>query len=263
MTETQALERCRDGDPQAFRHLVDQHQDVLFRTATLMTGSQSLAEVQVRKALHSAWHGLRAVRCRAPVKPWLVRILVRQDSDRDPRAIPSVRPSHYPRLRHLPPPLGPGETDPQRHQVRRAFGSLGRADRHALILCYFADLSDSQLASVLGLPGDAAEAIRQRALRRLRNRLQTNGAYAVDGAGPFASDQALVDALRDYFTSATAALSVPADLWDVHESRAPNRSCVDRIRRKVLAAAQRFWTPLAATGGAAALASAIVCAVTA
>ena len=130
MTETQALERCRDGDPQAFRHLVDQHQDVLFRTATLMTGSQSLAEVQVRKALHSAWHGLRAVRCRAPVKPWLVRILVRQDSDRDPRAIPSVRPSHYPRLRHLPPPLGPGETDPQRHQVRRAFGSLGPADRH-------------------------------------------------------------------------------------------------------------------------------------
>lgn len=263
MTDTQALQRCRHGDPQAFRHLVDQHQDVLIGTATLMTGSQSLAEVQVRKALHSAWYGLQAARWRAPVKPWLIRILVRQDSDRDPRAIPSVRPSHHPRLRHLPPPLDPGETDPERHQVRRAFGSLGPADRHALILCYFADLSDSQLASVLGLPGDAGESIRQRALRRLRNRLQTNGVYEVDGAGRFASDQALIAALREYFTSATAALSVPPDLWDGHESRSPRRSCVDRIRRKVLAAAQRFWTPLAATGGAAALASAIVCAATA
>ena len=105
--------------------------------------------------------------------------------------------------------------------------------------------------------------MRHRALRRLRYRLQAMGAHAVDGAGPFASDQELITALRNYFNSATAALAAPADLWDVLESRAPNRSCVARIRRRVLAAAQRFWTPLAATGGAAALASAVVCTATA
>ncbi len=262
MTESQALQRSQHGDPQAFRHLVARHQDVLFRTATLMTGSQSLAEVQVREVLRAAWHGLWSAEP-TRVRPWLMRILVRQESDRSSSSTPTVRSPYRARLRQLPPPLEPGETDPQRHQVRRAFGSLGPVDRHALILSYFANLSDPQLAVVLGLPEGAAESMRHRALRRLRYRLQASDAYAVDGAGPFASDGELIAALGDYFNSATAALAVPADLWDVLESRAPNRSRVARIRRRFQAAAQRFWTPLAATGGAAALASAVVCAATA
>lgn len=262
MTESQALQRSQHRDPEAFRHLVNRHQDVLFRTATLMSGSQSLAEVQVREVLRAAWQGLRAARP-APVKPWLMRILVRQETDRRSDSTPAGRPPCRARLRQFPPPLDPGETDPQRHQVRRAFGSLGPADRHALILCYFADLSDPQLAVVLGLPEGAAESMRHRALRRLRSQLQAIGADTVSGADPFASDQALITALRDYFNSATAALAVPADPWDVLESRAPNRSCLSRIRRRFLAAAQRFWTPLAATGGAAALTSAVVCVATA
>ena len=89
------------------------------------------------------------------------------------------------------------------------------------------------------------------------------GADADVPPGSFATDQALVDALRDYFSAATAALRVPADLWDALESRAPGPSWVTRIRRKVLAATSRFWTPLAATGAAAALASAVICAYTA
>lgn len=262
MTEFQALRRSQHGDPEAFRHLVSRHQDMLFRTTTLMTGSQSLAEVRVREVLRAAWHGLWSAGP-APVRPWLMRILVRQEAD---RRSPSNSAGHSPcraRLRQLPPPLDPREMDPQRHQVRRAFNSLGPVDRHALILCYFADLSEAQLAVVLGLPEDAAESMRHQALRRLRHRLHAIDAYAVDGMGPFASDRELIAALRDYFTLATTALAVPADLWDVLESRAPDRSRGSRIRRRFLAAAQRFWTPLAATGGAAALASAVVCAVTA
>ncbi|MDE2904156.1 MAG: hypothetical protein OXP73_14150 [Chloroflexota bacterium] len=262
MTESQALQRSRHSDPEAFRQLVDRHQDVLFRTATLMTGSQSVAEARVREVLRMAWHGLWAAGP-APVRPRLMRTLVRQETDRGSPSTPSVRPLYRARLRQIPPSPDPGETDPQRHQLRRAFGALGPVDRHALILSYFANLSDPQLAVVLGLREGAAESMRHRALRRLRSRLQAIGAQAVDGAGPFASDQELIVALGDYFNSVTAALAVPADLWDVLESRAPNRSRVARIRRRFQAAAQRFWTPLAATGGAAALASAVVCAATA
>ncbi len=263
MTESQALQRSQDGDPEAFRHLVDQYQDVLFRTATLMTGSQLLAEDQAREVLRAAWHGLQATGWIAPVKLWLVRILVRQETNRNPRPGPSVSSSDQLRLRQLPPPSNPDETDPRHCQIRRAFDALGLADRHILILCYFADLSDAQLASVLDVPRDSAETVRHRALRRLRNLLLALGAQAEDGAGSFASEQELIAALREYFNSATAALPVPADLWDGLESQAPNQSCLCRIRRKFLAAAQRFWTPLAATGGAAALASAVVCAATA
>lgn len=262
MTESQALQRSQHGDPEAFRHLVNRHQDVLFRTATLMTGSQSLAEVQVREVLRAAWHGLRAAGP-APVRPWLMRILVRQETDRGSPSTPSVRPLYRARLRQIPPPPDPGEMDTKLHQVRRAFGSLRPADRHVLILLYFADLSDAQLASVLDLPRDSAETTRHRALRRLRHRLQAIATDTVNAADPFASDQALIAALRYHFNSATATLEVRADLWAVPEFQAPSRSRLSRLRRRLLAAAQRFWTPLVATGGAAALASAFVCAATA
>lgn len=263
MTESQALQRSRDGDPEAFRHLVGQYQDELFRTATLLTGSQSLAEDQVRRAFRAAWHGLQAAGWRAPVKPWLVRILVCQETDRDPPPTPVVRPPHLAHLRQLPPPLEPGKADFQRHEVRRALGALNPVARHLLILRYYAGLPVPQLAAVLEVSEDTVEVRRRQALGQLRVRLQANGAHAADATGADGSDQVLVDALRDYFRAATAAVRVPQDLWAVLDSRAPDSSCVARVRRKVLAIAQRFWTPLAATGGAAALASAVVCASTA
>ena len=43
MTQSQALQRSQDVDSEAFIRLVDRHQAMLFRTAFLMSGSQSLA----------------------------------------------------------------------------------------------------------------------------------------------------------------------------------------------------------------------------
>ena len=264
MTETQALQRCQDGDREAFNHLVDQYQDMLFRAATLMTGSQSQAEAQVRETLRAAWRGIHAAGLGAPLRPWLIRILMRQEAARRPTSSnPAVRPPYRDPLRHLPPPLEPDEADGERHLFRHAIGALEPAHRHVLILSYFADLTVPHLALALGLPEDAAESRRKQALGHLRERLQAIGAYAADGPGVYASDQALADALRTYFAAAAASLRAPAHLWDALETRAQDPSCVTRIRRKVLAAASRFWTPVAATGGAVALASVVLCATTA
>ena len=264
MTETQALQRCQNGDREAFNRLANKHQDLLYRTATFMTGSQSLAEVQVREALRAAWRGIQGAMPGAPVKPWLIRVLMRQEATRGPTSSDfAVGPSYRAPLRNLPPPLHPEDADRERHRIRRALAALDPEDRHVLILRYFANLTGPQLALVLELPEDAVESRRRQALGQLHARLQTIGADATDEPGAYASDQALVDALRDYFQAAAASLRVPADLWDTLESRAPHRSCVTRIRRKVLAAASRFWTPLAATGGAVALASVVLCATTA
>ncbi len=264
MTETQALQRCQNGDREAFNHLATKHQDLLYRTATFMTGSQSLAEVQVREALRAAWRGIHAAGLGTPLRPWLIRILMRQESTAGPTSSDfAVGPSHRAPLRNLPPALHPEDANRERHRIRRALAALDPANRHVLILRYFANLTGPQLALVLEIPEDAVESRRRQALGQLRDRLQAIDACATDEPGAYASDQALVDALRDYFQAAAAALRVPADLWDALETRAPHRSCVTRIRRKVLAAASRFWTPLAATGGAVALASVVLCATTA
>lgn len=264
MTESLALLRCQSGEFLAFRHVADPYQDVLYRTAILITGSPTLAEAQVREAIYAARRGRQPGGLGAQAKPWLLRSLIRQESELTTgSSSPSDHSQHPAPFRIPPPPRKPSGSDLKRQQIRRALGALDPAHRHLLILRYFANLSVPQLSAVLEEPEDDIESRRREALGQLRLRLIAMGADADVPPGSFATDQALVDALRDYFSAATAALRVPADLWDALESRAPGPSWFTRIRRKVLAATSRFWTPLAATGAAAALASAVICAYTA
>ena len=264
MTESQALQRCQCGDPRAFRHLVDRYQDELYRTATLMTGSQTLAKAQVREALHAAWRGVRSVGLGAQIRPWLMHSLVRQEpTPPGGSSDPSDQSQHPVPDRISPPPRKPGSSDRKRQQIRRALGALDPAHRHLLILRYFANLTVPELSLVFSEFEHDVESRRREALSQLRRRLQEYGGPTHGRPEAFASDHELVDALRDYFGAATAAVRVPADLWDTLETRATETSCLTRVRRKLLAAASRCWTPLAATGGAAALASAVICAATA
>ena len=78
MTDEQAVLRCQDGDREAFHHLVERYQDLLYRTAMLMTGSRALAEELVQGALRSAWRGIHGFQHECPVKPWLMRYLARE-----------------------------------------------------------------------------------------------------------------------------------------------------------------------------------------
>ena len=264
MTESQVLRRCQHGAPQAFRHLAHRCQDDLFRTATLITGNQSLAEFQVRESLRTAWRRTQSVGLGAPIRLWLLHSLIRQEATRTPASSnPADRSRHRDPLGIPPPPQEPGELDRKSNQLHRALASLDPAHRHILILRYYANCTVPQLAVVLGVPEDTVETTRRHALGQLRRRLRAIVAYPHDEPDISASDQALIEALRDYFRSATAALQTPGDLWDVFESRAPDLSCTARIRRRVLAAVSRYWTPLSATGAAAALASAVMCASTA
>ena len=92
MTDHEAIQRCQQGDREAFRQLVDRYRDVLFGTAVLMTGNRAVAEEQVQEALLSAWRGIRGFRLGNPVKPWLVRILVNAVlSQQRRRALPTVQ----------------------------------------------------------------------------------------------------------------------------------------------------------------------------
>ena len=68
----------------------------------------------------------------------------------------------------------------------------------------------------------------------------------------YSSDQDLGDALREYFAAEAPSLRAPRDLWNTLEGRLEDPRRIPRIRRKVLAAASRYWFPVMATGGAVA-----------
>ena len=70
----------------------------------------------------------------------------------------------------------------------------------------------------------------------------------------YSTDESLGDALREYFAAEAPSLRAPMSLWDALEERLDEPRRMPRIRRKVLAAASRYWFPTLATGGAVAAA---------
>lgn len=172
MTDQQAVLRCQDGDREAFHQLVDRYQDLLYRTAMLMTGSRALAEELVQGALRSAWRGIHGFQHGCPVKPWLMRFLAREGvHQRRRRPTASI------------PPAESGEAHPERQEMRQALAGLDADQRHLLVLHYFADLTVPQLAKALDAREDTVNTRLSRALGHLRERLEAQGAQEVANDG--------------------------------------------------------------------------------
>lgn len=68
-----------------------------------------------------------------------------------------------------PAPAGPDADE--RHQLRQALGSLRLADRTAVVLRYFEDLTQAQTAELLGWPIGTVKSTVSRAMERLREEL--------------------------------------------------------------------------------------------
>ena len=187
MTDHEAIQRCQQGDREAFRQLVDRYRDVLFGTAVLMTGNRAVAEEQVQEALLSAWRGIRGFRLGNPVKPWLVRILVNAVlSQQRRRALPSVQLNDA-----GPDELRLGSDDPaatlealeDRLVLRSAIAELSPGHRQVVALRYFAGLTVPETARVLGVREGTVKSRLHRALAVLRERLDQSLLQAPQSTG--------------------------------------------------------------------------------
>jgi RNA polymerase sigma-70 factor (ECF subfamily) len=77
MTDDAAwVERARDGDQQAFRHLVEAHARPLFGVCVRITRDATLAEDAAQEALYNAWRHLPDFDGRSAFTSWLHRIAV-------------------------------------------------------------------------------------------------------------------------------------------------------------------------------------------
>ncbi len=173
MTDQEAIKMCQGGNRDAFRHIVETYQHVLYGTAWLMTRDAAIAGDMVQEAFLSAWQGIRGFHNGRPLKPWLVRILVnRVLSDRRRPAAATIP------LNEATGgiPTNPGfirETD-DKDQISRALDQLPEDHRQVVILKYFSDLSIAEVAAVAGCPEGTVKSRLNRALEHLRQVLEGN-----------------------------------------------------------------------------------------
>ena len=172
MTDEQAVLRCQDGEREAFRHLVERYQDVLYGTAVLMTGDRAQAEEHVQEAFLAAWRGIQGFHGERPVKPWLVRILVNTVvSQRRRRVVSTVSLEFEREAEDAARPADEIEAQHDRLAIRQALTDLNPEQRQVVVLRFFAGLTVPELAQAIGAREGTVKSRLHRALGRLRDQL--------------------------------------------------------------------------------------------
>jgi len=165
--EVALVARAAAGDRSAFAALVQAHQGYLRKLlGRVCRGDQARADDLAQDAFLRAWRGLPRFRGEARFRTWLTRLAY--------SALAAERPG-LPLADGDLPELGadsdfaPGAD--WRIDLDRALAALSNPQRHALLLCYGADLSHAEAAQVLGWPLGTVKTQVLRAKARLREQL--------------------------------------------------------------------------------------------
>jgi RNA polymerase sigma-70 factor (sigma-E family) len=155
-----------DGEAEQFAQFIVARERALQRTAVLLTNDWALAEDLVQTALARAWPRWGRISQRDDPEFYVRRVMVNTWATwwrrkwRGERATAAV-------------PEGPARGDVAadvavRMAVRDALDSLTRRQRAVLVLRIFDDLSEAQVADLLGCPLGTVKSAMSRALARLR-----------------------------------------------------------------------------------------------
>lgn len=163
-TMGRVIDRCRDGDRDAFDQVVARYGLQVLRTARLIVRDDALAEDVCQETFLKAWRRIGSLRDEDP-GPWLTRIAANE-------SINAWRRRH--RLDALAERIGRFRTteavleSDQRIDLARALDRLAPELRAAIVLHYYHDLTVDQTAAALDVPVDTLKSRLKTALRRLR-----------------------------------------------------------------------------------------------
>jgi RNA polymerase sigma-70 factor (sigma-E family) len=173
----------RAADVPAFTAFVHARSAALFRTALLLTGERHLADDLVQSTLEQVCRHWRRVRSADAPEAYARRILVNLANDR------------WRRLRRRPEiPLddevggewADGSTDPYgelhlRDELIRQLHTLPVGMRTVLVLRYFEDLGDAEIARLMDISASAVRSQAARGLAKLRSSVNSPSARAGSG----------------------------------------------------------------------------------
>ncbi len=176
---TGVVERARSGDLEAFRELVEEHSEPLFRLAYRMTGHEDMADDVVQETFLRAHKNLSRFDGRAQMRTWLMRIasncaidLLRrrrrdaleplgEESAAGPSLTsPDPSPERLARSREV------GET------LERTMSTLSPLERTAFTLRHYEGEPLSEIGRTLGIGEGAVKQAIFRAVHKLRAALQ-------------------------------------------------------------------------------------------
>ena len=173
LEDAELVARARGGEVAAYEDLVRRYQELAFRTAYLITGQAPEAEDVAQEAFVKAYRALGRFRSDAPFRPWLLQIVANEARNRRRsaarRAALALRAAaDRPSGDAAPSPEAAVLASEQRELLLRAVDGLRDADRQVVACRYFLELSEAEMAAVLGCARGTVKSRLSRALDRLR-----------------------------------------------------------------------------------------------
>jgi RNA polymerase sigma-70 factor (ECF subfamily) len=173
LEESDLVDRARRGDASAYDLLVQRYQELAFRAAYQITREAAEAEDAAQEAFVKAYYALAGFRPGAPFRPWLLRIVANEARNRrvatQRRARLALRAGEeLPRADTAPSPEAAALVAEQRAALLAAVEQLREEERLTIAYRYFLDLSEPELAEILGCARGTVKSRLSRGLARLR-----------------------------------------------------------------------------------------------
>jgi RNA polymerase sigma-70 factor (ECF subfamily) len=177
--QTALVDRCKGGDREAFRDLLQVYHGILFGTAYLMTRDRDLAEDIVQEASVKIWTHLPSLKVQSSLKAWMVRVVVNEvKQELRKRQLPVVR------LEDAPDAAGdPDEAladllrEDEREGLREALDALPAEQRDAIVLRHFSGLTIPEIAAAMGRREGTIKSRLSRAIARLHEVMRRDEAW--------------------------------------------------------------------------------------
>lgn len=176
------IQQCLSGNQEAFRRLIEPHQDFVFRVALSILGNREEAEEAAQDAFVRAYRGLGSFSGKVPFQAWMYRIAV--------RTALNVRRRRRRRLfERLTPPAWFGgvpssETETPdalfakrdaRIRLREIIDRLPAKLHEVVVLTYLQELACGEIAEILNIPEGTVKSRLYRAREKLQRAIERQG----------------------------------------------------------------------------------------
>lgn len=178
MDEKQLIERARRGEAGAYDALVQAHQEAAFRTAYFITHDAAEAQDAAQEAFIRAYDALGRFDARRPFRPWLLRIVARTAINRLRASTRRQTMIERYAAKDMEPP-GPAIESSviRRERSRQVWAAIDRLkpdDRSLIVMRYFLELPEAELAQTFNVAAGTIKSRLHRALGKLRDAIRAH-----------------------------------------------------------------------------------------
>jgi RNA polymerase sigma-70 factor, ECF subfamily len=178
--EAVLVQKAREGDREAFGHLVRRYQRLIFRVVGGFLRNPADVEDVAQEAFVKAYGAMSTFRPGAPFAPWMIRIATRASYDRlrqrrraSETAWEDLAPGEQRATQDLMRGSQPEDQTAARDLAERALACLAPKDRQALILTHLQGYTTAEVAQAMGCSALAVRLRLHRARRAMRQAVET------------------------------------------------------------------------------------------